>query len=43
MTLPRSFIMDIPRRKFLELGLMGGLAALATPTFRIKLMQIGGE
>ncbi|HEX2694728.1 MAG TPA: hypothetical protein VHP61_03170 [Acidobacteriota bacterium] len=41
--MPRSFVTDIPRRKFLELGLKGGFAAVAAPTFRVKLMQIGGE
>ncbi len=43
MILKSDFVEDIPRRKFLELSLKGGVALVATPTFQITLLQIGGE
>ncbi len=39
MTLPRSLITDIPRRKFLELGLKGGFAVVAAPTLLDGLLS----
>ncbi len=37
------FVKDIPRRKFLELSLKGGVAAAATPTLLSKLMAQKGS
>ena len=39
MTLPRSFVTDIPRRKFLELGLKGGFAVVAAPSLLDGLLS----
>ena len=39
MTLPRSFVTDIPRRKFLELGLKGGVAVVAAPSLLDGLLS----
>jgi TldD protein len=39
MTVPRSFVTDIPRRKFLELGLKGGFAAMAAPSLLDGLLS----
>lgn len=39
MTMPRIFISDIPRRKFLGLGLKGGVAVLAAPSLLDGLLS----
>jgi len=38
MRFPKTFVEDIPRRKFLELGLKGGLALTATPQLLTQLL-----
>jgi TldD protein len=38
MRFPKTFVGDIPRRKFLELGLKGGLALAVAPRFLTQLL-----
>ncbi len=41
MTSPRYYVRDIPRRRFLEVGLKGGLALAATPVLVDTLLASG--
>jgi len=44
MSMKKYFVEDIPRRKFLEIGLKGGLAVAATPALMMNLLSCrGGE
>ena len=43
MKLHHFSVHDIPRRRFIELTMKGGLAVAATPTFRVAEMQIGSR
>jgi len=43
MKMPKTFIEDIPRRKFLELGLKGGVAFAATPALLGQLLSAQGK
>ena len=42
MTAPRFIVSDIPRRRFLEVGLKGGLAVAAGPALIERLFAAGG-
>ena len=42
MTAPRCSVTDIPRRRFLEVGLKGGLAVAAGPALIERLFAAGG-
>jgi TldD protein len=39
MRFPKTFVEDIPRRKFLEMGLKGGLALAVAPPFLTRLLS----
>jgi TldD protein len=39
MRFPKTFVGDIPRRKFLEMGLKGGLALAVAPPFLTQLLM----
>jgi len=42
MKIKKVFVEDMPRRKFLELGMKGGLAAAATPALLSQLLSCRG-
>ncbi len=39
MSIKKYFVEDIPRRKFLELGLKGGVAVAAAPSMMMHLLS----
>ncbi len=43
MKLKRYFVEDIPRRKFLQIGLKGGVALAATPSLMMQLLSCKGQ
>jgi TldD protein len=43
MKIKRYFVEDIPRRKFLEMGLKGGVVAAATPSLLMSLLSCKGQ
>ena len=43
MKLKRYFIEDIPRRKFLQMSLKGGIALAATPSLMMQLLSCKGQ